>query len=366
MARKATTSRATTEKDPNFEPPQWAIILVVAAVAVVVVFSYLPDSWRESLPYGDSDYFYVALIAFPMVVMIAAVVANKLLLARRASTWVAVPGRITSSEIVARAHQFAGETSEIRNFPSIGYSFKVDGVACKGTRISIGDDTAGANTDATMKRYPQGADVTVYYDPANPKNCVLERDMPKDLTRGCLAIIGIAVAACALLYWIVTSGVDVLAGVVEPGQEGVVLFAGLFGVALVLVFFSIRSNSRAADAWPVVPGKIIVSDVEKFQDMNERRTRTYYAPFVEYVYKVDGLEYHGKKIRVAVTTSGDQSAAEKIAARYPLGSIVDVHYDPANPENAALENTGNMAYVLLIAAAFCFVVAIYASGVFKA
>ena len=59
-------------------------------------------------------------------------------------------------------------------------------------------------------------------------------------------------------------------------------------------------------------------------------------------------------------------SAEKIAARYPLGSIVDVHYDPANPENAALENTGNMAYVLLIAAAFCFVVAIYASGVFKA
>ena len=365
MARKAETSRATTEKDPNFEPPQWVIILVVAAVAIVVVIFSLPDSWLESLPYGDSDYFYVALIALPMVVMIAAVVANKLLLARRASTWVAVPGRIASSEIVARAHQFAGETSEIRNFPSIGYSFTVNGVACKGTRISIGDDTAGANTEATMKRYPKGADVTVYYDPANPKNCFLERDMPKDLTKGCLAIIGITVAAGALLYWVISSGVNVLAGVVEPGQEGVVLFACLFGVALLLGFFSVRSTSKAADGWPVVPGKIVVSEVEKFKDMNEGRTRIYYAPFVEYAYKVNGLEYHGKKIKVSVTTSGDQPAAEKIAARYPLDANVGVHYDPANPENAALESTGNMAYVLLLMAAFCFVVAIYASGIFK-
>ena len=223
----------------------------------------------------------------------------------------------------------------------------------------------GANTEATLKRYTKGSDVTVYYDPENPKNCVLERNLPKNLTKGCLLAAGLAVAACAALYWMVSSGANVLAGVVEPGQQGVVLFATFFGAALVLGFFSSRSNSKAADAWPVVPGKIIESKIEKFQKMDGARTITYYAPYVEYVYKVNGLEYHGKQIKVSVTTSGDQPAAEKIAARYPLDANVDVHYDPANPENAALENTGNLAYLLLLMAALCFVVAIYASGVFR-
>ena len=365
MARKAKADRATTEKDPNFEPPQCAIVLVVAAIAIVVVISNLPDSWLEMLPYGNSTYFIVGLISMPVIVMIAAAIANKLLLARRSSTWEAVQGRVTRSEIVARAHRFARDASEIKNFPSIDYSFKVNGVAYKGTRISIGDDTAGANLDATLKRYPKGADVTVYFDPANPEDCVLERDLPKDLTKGCLGIIGIAVAVCALFYWIFTSGYRILSGAVEPGQEGVTLFAGLFGLALLLGFFALRSNAKAANAWPAVPGKVLVSEVEAIRKTEDGRARTSYAPFVEYVYQVNGLEYHSKQIMLVVTSSGSQSSAQKIAARYPLGADVEVHYDPANPGNAALENTGYSAYLLLAGAAFCFAVALYASGVFR-
>ena len=360
MARKATTT-----KDPNLEPPKWALILIVATIAFVVVIFNLPSPWLESLPFGTSDYFYVGLIVLPIIVMLAAIVGHKLYESRRAATWVEGQGRITRSEVIARAHKFAGETSEIRNFPDIDYSFKVEGVTYKGSRISIGNDTAGANTEATLKRYPKGAAVTVYYDPANPKNCVLERDFPKDFSKGCLMIIGFAVAACAAVYWIITSGGSALEGLVEPGQEGVVLFAGLFGVTLLLGFIGVRSNAKGADAWPVANGEVISSTVEKYEQRNNRRTTVYYAPLVEYVYKVNGLEYHSKQIRLAITTSGSQSAAEKTAARYPQGAKVEVHYDPANPENAALENTGNTSYILLAAAAFCFVVAVYASGIFK-
>jgi hypothetical protein len=32
-----------------------------------------------------------------------------------------------------------------------------------------------------------------------------------------------------------------------------------------------------------------------------------------------------------VVTSGSQDHAEKVAARYPLGSAVEVHYDPDHP-----------------------------------
>ena len=68
--------------------------------------------------------------------------------------------------------------------PRVEYEFSVGGRTWRGDRISIGEDTGGANTEATLRRYPVGATVSVYYDPGNPANCVLVRDIPAGFGKG--------------------------------------------------------------------------------------------------------------------------------------------------------------------------------------
>ncbi len=111
--------------------------------------------------------------------------------------------------------------------------------------------------------------------------------------------------------------------------------------------------------------KSMPSGLTRWVGTKDGRTRTLYTAAVEYAYQVHGVDYHSRQINLGMTTSGSQSGAEKVAARYPQGAQVDVHYEPENPSNAALENPTGYTWLILGAAVFCFAVAAYASGVFK-
>jgi hypothetical protein len=63
--------------------------------------------------------------------------------------------------------------------------------------------------------------------------------------------------------------------------------------------------------------------------------------------------------------SGSQCSAEKVIGRYPAGAEVEVHYDPGNPSQAALENPTGASWILLGIALFCFGVALYASHIIR-
>jgi hypothetical protein len=63
--------------------------------------------------------------------------------------------------------------------------------------------------------------------------------------------------------------------------------------------------------------------------------------------------------------SGSKGGAEKTAARDPAGAKVDAHYDPANPNNAALENSTGMTWLLLAIALAMMGFAVYPSGLIR-
>jgi hypothetical protein len=88
----------------------------------------------------------------------------------------------------------------VKNVPAVEYEFSVSDRTYRGARIAIGDDSGGANIEATLARYPVNKNVTVYYEPADPNNCVLERDVPKGLASGCLAMLAIAAASVGGIY----------------------------------------------------------------------------------------------------------------------------------------------------------------------
>lgn len=158
-------------------PPAWALAVVVGSIAAVVLAVMLlkgrNNEWREALPFGNSDFFWVILIALPFVVLVAVAVLVKLIEVRRAATWPSTMGRIVRSANEEQRNTNEADQVTVTKVAVVEYEFTVAGRTWRGSRVSLGET---ANTDATLERYPIGTIVEVFYDSADPRNCVLERD----------------------------------------------------------------------------------------------------------------------------------------------------------------------------------------------
>ena len=362
---KAEQSAPVAARDTS-KPPTWAMAIIVGTIGfVVLTFS---SSWlRSMLPFGSSDYFYVGLIFLPMLVLVVVMIIVKATEARSASHWPQTTAKILKSGMAAQHHQFSGEATTVTNVPAVEYEFTANGRAFRGNRISIGEDTGGAHSEATLARFPVGATVPVFYDPADPTHCVLIRDgMPKGAGKGCaIALIVLAAIGAGLYFFSGIAYKYLEAHLPNSDMAPFVLAATGFGLLTLLFFFAVRRNSKKAASWPSVRGTIVSSGVELYEKREDGRTTTLYTAAVEYAYQVHGVDYHSRQINLGMTTAGSQGGAEKVAARYPQGAAVDVHYEPENPSNAALENPTGYTWLLLGVALFCFAVAAFAGGLFN-
>ncbi|MFO1163286.1 MAG: DUF3592 domain-containing protein [Reyranellaceae bacterium] len=160
-----------------FKPPTWALAIIVGSVVLVVLAFMLlrgrHNAWREALPFGNSDFFWIGLIFLPMVVLVVVAILVKLIEMRRAATWPSTMGRIVRSENQEERHTNDADQVTVTTVAVVEYEFTVAGRTWRGNRVSIGETL---NTDATLERYPVGRVVEVFYDAADPRNCVLERD----------------------------------------------------------------------------------------------------------------------------------------------------------------------------------------------
>jgi hypothetical protein len=96
-----------------------------------------------------------------------------------------------------------------------------------------------------------------------------------------------------------------------------------------------------AISYPSISGTVLSTEIKEVSDSDG----TTYAPTIEYSYSVDGVRYAGKNYRYG-TIGSSISYARSIIARFPVGTTVDVHYNPSNPSDAVLA-TGVEGFDLL-------------------
>ena len=142
----------------TFEPMLEAA--VVAAIAAVVIGQPVISLWRR---------------------------VNRAKRARAAtSSWQAVPGRITSSELVNRVGGKPGSMTSSNMRAVVWYEYFVDGQRYSNNVVDVGDEVLREGNPhfsaftrvrafEGVQRYPTGSDVTVYVDPQDPRRSCLHR-----------------------------------------------------------------------------------------------------------------------------------------------------------------------------------------------
>jgi hypothetical protein len=296
---------------------------------------------------GGAIFVICVVASFPLIIVIAVMV--KLWEVRQASRWPSTTGNVIASGVRSTKNKPGdpgynfGDT-EVSNEPNVEYEYQVAGRKYRCRRITIGEKTSSFELESILQKYPVGQAVTVYYNPADPNKAVLERDLPMGILMagvGCLLLFFIGGPLLGIAYYF--SALDWLRSHLhDPSRAPFVAALSGFGLLCLLFTLAFWRYVGQAARWPTVPGKIIASSTEAFvaRDLIDGRfrKRIHHKSSVQYEYEVNGRKYSGDRLTIGLVISANfPGYARRVAAKYPVGKEVDVHYDPSRPGESVLQ-----------------------------
>jgi len=96
--------------------------------------------------------------------------------AGESADWKSAYGLIIESRVVVTQSRDSGGRLVTSRSEKIIYEFELDGKMYQGNKVRFGFTFL-----ADLEKYPRGAEVLVYYDPRDPKNSILEKEINKML-----------------------------------------------------------------------------------------------------------------------------------------------------------------------------------------
>jgi hypothetical protein len=103
---------------------------------------------------------------------------------------------------------------------------------------------------------------------------------------------------------------------------------------------------------------VLKVEVKEHADIDEDSSgSTSYEPVVEYQYTVQNQQYTGRRIAFGANRFG-HSQARSAVARYPVGSTVQVRYNPEKPQEAVLEARASGATIFMVVGIILLVIGI--------
>lgn len=124
-------------------------------------------------------------------------------------------------------------------------------------------------------------------------------------------------------------------------------FGGLlaFSAAMMAVFFvAAARRRRAVGRWVAATATVVESEAVWGTTTHGGRTaRTWLARFA-YEYEAGGQVHTGRRVAFYKRCTG--SCAQELVARHPVGSRVQIFYDPARPAEAVLDRSFRALWLL--------------------
>lgn len=94
------------------------------------------------------------------------------------------------------------------------------------------------------------------------------------------------------------------------------------------------SKGAASEKWPVAQGTILESEVAESRKTRSGFGSRMYEAYVIYEYEVEGRKIKGDQVSLMEGSSSHRSDAAKVVNGLPVGKVVPVHYNPADPYEA--------------------------------
>jgi len=116
------------------------------------------------------------------------------------------------------------------------------------------------------------------------------------------------------------------------------LILAAFGLCLIAVALILRlrdqSRLHAAANWPTSAGQILAATIAT----DETGEHIVHQAVLRYSYRASDVARAGHRVRLLKDgRTTNRGKAEAVVSRYPVGTDLAVHYDPANPDRACLE-----------------------------
>lgn len=112
----------------------------------------------------------------------------------------------------------------------------------------------------------------------------------------------------------------------------------------------IRDRALASSSWPIAEGRVVRSALDERRDEGKQQV----TADIGYEYELDGKAFMGTRVWFSDDYwSSPGSEFRDAVARYPVGTPLKVHYDPAVPDESVLEPgatwSSSLAYFLGLA-----------------
>ncbi|MBN2148671.1 MAG: DUF3592 domain-containing protein [Anaerolineales bacterium] len=114
-------------------------------------------------------------------------------------SWSSTAGQITNAEVKESVSVDDDDRRRYAYYPSVHYAYQVNGQAYTSKRISFGG-VIGYNSpqkaEAYLAHFPVGSQASVYYNPQNPSEAVLERTAGGSRWGMIVGLVCLAIGAC--------------------------------------------------------------------------------------------------------------------------------------------------------------------------
>lgn len=133
------------------------------------------------------------------------------------------------------------------------------------------------------------------------------------------------------------------------------LFLMLFSAVWTAISIFVILRSRRNKSWPSTIGTVMFAEVKMVESRSVTNGMVVdsvsYEPYIKYAYSVAGRKCENDKFTAAVSPGiREPAGAEAILKGYPVGSQVDVYYNPLTPDDSVLVpggSSGNMYFLLV-------------------
>lgn len=113
--------------------------------------------------------------------------------------WSGVQGQVTDARVDRTTRTDSDGDIQYSYSPNVSYTYQVGGNTYYGDKLTFGFQqsfSSEAKAQAALQRFPVGGNVTVYYNPANPNEAVLERSAGGFGVSLVIGIVFVLIALC--------------------------------------------------------------------------------------------------------------------------------------------------------------------------